>query len=247
MQSKQELAQIKPENTSTLLGLFSDDHMKYEAERGTTEEPSLTDMTVKALELLSTKEDGFFLMVEAARIDHAHHANKAAYAIMDTDALDKSVDAALKLLQGKGLLDETLIIVAADHSHVVTFSGQSARGTPVLGLVKDTQGQLKQGKDNKPYTLINYSNGPAAKLRKADPPMRRELSVMETMDINFLQPALFNRHDSSETHGGEDVSMYARGPGAHHFTGNMEQNAIFHAINKAADLGAQPYVIGTEE
>ena len=40
--------------------------------------------------------------------------------------------------------------------------------------------------------------------------------------------------------------MYARGPGAHYFSGNLEQNVIFHAINKAADLGAQPYVTGTE-
>lgn len=252
VQSKQELAQVTPENTATLLGLFSNGHMEYEAKRAaTTEEPSLTEMTVKAIELLSTHTEGFFLMVEAARIDHAHHENHAAMAIMDTNELDKSVETTLKLLQDKGLLEDTLVIVAADHSHVVTFSGQSARGTPVLGLITDAQGNVQQAKDNLPYPAINYTNGPAADAHELNSLLRRDLNQHNTTDIDFRQPALLNPkkkvEENSETHGGEDVSMHARGPGAQHFSGNMEQNAVFHAISKAAGFDAKPYVTSTED
>ena len=57
------------------LGLFSMSHMDYEVER-TSEQPSLAEMTRAALERLERAPDGFLLMVEGGRIDHAHHANR---------------------------------------------------------------------------------------------------------------------------------------------------------------------------
>ena len=58
-----------------------------------------------------------------------------------------------------------------------------------MGLVTDIKGNFKMGKDSKPYTAINYSNGPAAQIR-TDPKERRDLSNIDTTDIEFLQPAL---------------------------------------------------------
>jgi len=60
-----------------VLGLFDDDHMLYEHQRVNqtkTDEPSLADMTTKAIEVLSQNPKGFILMVEGGRIDHAAHA-----------------------------------------------------------------------------------------------------------------------------------------------------------------------------
>ena len=57
-----------------LIGLFASNYMSYENDRPTTE-PSIAEMTEKAIDLLSGNEDGFFIMVEAGNIDHAGHSN----------------------------------------------------------------------------------------------------------------------------------------------------------------------------
>ncbi|MGC4067132.1 MAG: alkaline phosphatase [Polyangiaceae bacterium] len=112
-----------------LLGLFERSHMEYEYDRPTDAggEPSLTEMTVKALELLNDatrrSRQGYFLMVEAGRIDHAHHAGNAWRAITDAEELDKAVGAAI----AKVNLSNTLILVTANHSHVFTMAGYPLR------------------------------------------------------------------------------------------------------------------------
>ncbi|MEL6529620.1 MAG: alkaline phosphatase, partial [Pseudomonadota bacterium] len=68
-----------------VLGLFSSSHMTYMAERDTTSaEPTLTAMTAQAIARLKNDPDGFYLMVESGRIDHAHHGGKAGWALEET-------------------------------------------------------------------------------------------------------------------------------------------------------------------
>lgn len=59
-----------------MLGLFASSHVAYEHDRVTEmeDEPSIMDMTKAAIELLSQNEEGYYLMVEAGRVDHANHA-----------------------------------------------------------------------------------------------------------------------------------------------------------------------------
>ena len=56
--------------------------MKYEYEREMDDplkgEPSLTEMTKTAIEMLSKNENGFFLMVEGAKIDKGHHEGRVS-------------------------------------------------------------------------------------------------------------------------------------------------------------------------
>ena len=54
-------------------GLLSYDHMAYEVERDPETEPSLIEMTLKAIDMLSRNPNGYFLLVEGGRIDHGHH------------------------------------------------------------------------------------------------------------------------------------------------------------------------------
>merc|ERR1711966_361849 len=71
---------VDTNQTSKLLGLFEPAHMQYEIDRAKPiypDEPSLEQMSIKALEVLRKNEKGFFLMIEAGRIDHAHHAGNA--------------------------------------------------------------------------------------------------------------------------------------------------------------------------
>ena len=102
--------------------------MQFEADRAQDpgKEPSLAEMTAFAMDRLSQKGTGYVLVVEAGRIDHAHHAGNAYRAMEDTVALDEAVALAVT----KSEESETLILVTADHSHTLTFAGYPTRGNP---------------------------------------------------------------------------------------------------------------------
>ena len=127
--------------------------MAHELDRddGPSGEPSLAEMTAKAIEVLSHNPNGYFLMVESGRIDHAHHLNNANRALVDTLALDEAISMALKLTQPS----HTLLVVTSDHSHVFTFGGFPKRGNHILGT--DSK---PSDVDSLPYTTLLYANGP---------------------------------------------------------------------------------------
>ena len=234
-------------NTKHVFGLFNESHMQYEADRinDIAGEPSLSQMTSKAIDILDNNENGFFLTVEAGRIDHAHHAGNAYNALNDTIELSNAVQVALD----KTSIEDTLIIVTADHSHVFTIAGYPKRGNPILGkvvAVGETEPSLAA--DNMPYTTVGYTNGGGfrdlgeetdAEVGYNFAPVtgRVDLTDIDTQRPGFHQEALVPL--SSETHAGEDVGVYAVGPGSHLVTGTNEQSFIFHVIDYAADLVKQ--------
>lgn len=230
-----------------LFGLFEASHMEYEADRSQDEggEPSLAQMTEAAIGLLAGRGEGFFLMVEAGRIDHGHHAGNAYRALTDTIALSEAVAVAQRLTDDA----DTLIIVTADHSHTLTISGYPVRGNPILGKVRLPNGEYARDANGRPYTTLGYANGPGA-LPASDIqaagvkrfphfpgsfddafPTRPDLLEVDTTDPLFLQEALVPL--STETHAGEDVPVYARGPGAAQVRGVIEQNRIYHLMRAA--------------
>ncbi|MDR8524672.1 alkaline phosphatase [Shewanella fidelis] len=223
---------IDVDATDHLLGLFNSSHMEYEADRldDTAGEPSLTEMTAKSIELLNKNEQGYLLIVESGRIDHAHHAGNAYRAMMDTVELSNAVRTAVENTNP----EETLIMVTADHSHVFTIAGYPKRGNPILGLVHGIDGNVSIAKDGKPYTTVGYTNGPGAVVG-----VRDDLSSVDTQDKEFKQQALIPT--SSETHAGEDITLHATGPGSDLVQGVIEQNVIYHIINQAQALGGSKY------
>ena len=94
-------------------------------------------MTTAALSVLTdlSNKNGFVLVVEGGRIDHAHHANYANRAMEETVAMHEAVQEALDYLERKDMLDETMIIVTSDHSHVMTMMGYAKRGTDIRGSI----------------------------------------------------------------------------------------------------------------
>ena len=205
----------------TILGLFTPNHMSYEADRDAAKEPSLAEMTAFTMEALAPREEGYVMMVEAGRVDHAHHGTNAYRALRDMQALNDAVEVAKTQAS-----EDTLIIVTADHSHVFTMGGYPVRGNPILGLVRNPDpiagGAAKdyaKAEDGKPYTTLGYHNGP--NIREADSPALSDNGVQAE---DYHQQTAVNLE--SETHAGEDVALYATGPGAARFRGVMEQDEI---------------------
>ncbi|GFU17927.1 alkaline phosphatase, tissue-nonspecific isozyme [Trichonephila clavipes] len=87
--------------------------------------------------------------------------------------------------------------------------------------------------DNMPYTTLLYANGPG--YNRNFPTGRENLSSTDTEDINYVQQSAVPRR--WDTHGGEDVPVYAHGPMAHLFRGVLEQTYIPHAMAYAACIG----------
>jgi alkaline phosphatase len=241
---RRALQAIKPTASTRLLGLFADDHLAYETDRlKQTSQPSLSEMVSKAIDVLASNPKGYFLMVEAGRIDHAHHAGNAYRALAETVALSDAVKQALTKIN----LDETLIIVTADHSHTMSLSGYAKRGNPVLDkVVLPGQDAPALAFDQQPYTAINYING-QGHIDPADKPGHNDkalpvlntgrntnLTTINTQHPDFHQQALIPLHQ--ETHAGEDVQIFADGPRAHYFHSVQDQSYIFYVMKDALGL-----------
>ncbi|CAB3227253.1 unnamed protein product [Arctia plantaginis] len=220
---RQQLMNIDVKKYDSMLGLFSPDHMPYHLE-AEEDDPSLSEMTQKAIQMLSRSENGFFLFIEGGRIDTAHHETKARKALDETVEFAKAVEAALRMVD----TEETLVVVTSDHSHTMTYSGYSKRGSDILGL-----SNKMNASDHLPFTTLSYANGPGYKAEINN--MRHNPILDDLNNVDYTYPSLVPT--VRETHGGEDVAVFAKGPWSHLFTGNYEQNYLPHAIAYAACIG----------
>ena len=224
--TQSDLAKIE---SGKVLGLFSaKSHLDYELDRvakgAANTQPSLSEMTAKAIDLLSQNSQGYFLMVEGGRIDHALHATNAKRSLTDAVALDEAVKTAL----GKVDLSDTLIVVTADHDHTMTINGYSAKGNPVLDLVKNGDGSTQNDVDGKPFTTLVFGNGP----NRAD--LRPTLTSNQVMGDDYLQETGVKL--GSETHGGGDVMLFAGGAGSGRFKGTLDNTLVFGKLREALGL-----------
>lgn len=249
--NRDQMLDIEPGDVDHLLALFEESHMEYEHDRSadTGGEPSIAEMTGKAIDLLN-EHDEWFLHVESGRIDHAHHATNPYRALDDTIAFAEAVQTAIEKAD-----DETLIIVTADHSHVFTIAGYPKRGNPILGLVVPVDGtEPATALDGWPYTTLGYTNGRG--FRALNPSNsaddiynvpefgsgRVDLTGVDTEAAGFHPEVLVPM--GSETHSGEDVAIYAMGPGAENVRGVMEQSFIYHVMVEAASADLRNVIFG---
>ncbi len=108
-ETAEEMKKVQGEK---ILGIFNQGYMNFEIDRKGSTEPSLAEMTAKAIGVLSKKEQGFFLMVEGGRIDHAAHYYDIGSVIFDTLAFDEAVKVAYDFQKGN---PDTLLIITSDH------------------------------------------------------------------------------------------------------------------------------------
>ena len=204
---------------SKILGLFSPGMMAYEAQRGDDKwgEPSIAKMTELAIEILSKNPNGFFLMVEGGRIDHASHGNQAYLAVTDLLAFD----AALKVAKDKTDPGKsTLIVVTADHE----TGGLSINGYPSIDIGGERL--FTESSSNSAPHILTFATGPGADGGRNGDKKRS--------DPTYRQPSVFDA--SSAAHTGVDVAAWASGPGAEVFRGTMENSEVGLRIIEALGL-----------
>lgn len=218
-----ELAALDPTASERLLGVFAPDNMPYAGiKTGPGAPPSLTQMTLRAIEVLKHRPHGYFLVVEGGNIDKAHHRNDPLNALQETAELAQTVGAAMAAVDRT----DTLIIVTADHSHGLVISGYPPRATPILGDVPRVGGEARAA-DGLAYGVLSYASGPGGG-RAAG-----HASDREDHRAQALVPM------ASAAHSGEDVPVYAGGPGAQFVRGVVDQTYIFQVILRALGLGAE--------
>ncbi len=227
-----------------VLGLFAADHMDYEIDR--TDQPSLAEMTRTALALLGGDADGFFLMVEGSRIDHAAHANDPVGHVHDILAYDQAVRVALDFARADG---HTLVLSVADHETggmTLGRDGVYAWDPAVLARVRASADRMAK--------LIGEG-------QRADDVLRAfaavdSLSAAERTAIERSGPGPFTvARDraigeavsrrarigwTTGGHTGIDVGLYAFGPGTAAFHGAMEIDAVGRTLADVLGLDLAP-------
>jgi alkaline phosphatase len=221
-----------------VLGLFSASHMSYEINRDLADQPSLAEMTAKALDLVDDDEDGYFLMVEASRIDHAGHSNDAAAHLHDILAYNEAVAVALEKARTDG---NTLFVSVSDHETggmSLGIDGVYAWDPAALGRVQAShrvildealssvtiEGEsvpVIQPSVIQAQTGIELSNEDIAQLRS---------NVDDRGALESLLSDMISRATrvgwTTTGHTAIDVNLYAYGPGANRFTGNHDNTFV---------------------
>jgi len=242
MENRTELMNLDMEKTTSVLGIFTHSYLTWDhLVNDTNEKPRLEDMAVQAVNFLEKKagEQGYFIMIEGGKIDQAHHNGRAVTALSETLAFDKAIDEVMKIVD----LHDTLVIVTADHAHTMSVGGYTGRQADITGVVIEADGlpDLTDDNNDNTFTVLSYGNGPGfmqynttgtGDYTNID---RHPMEVNETADLEHKQDSAAPL--SSETHGGDDVGIWAAGPMAHLFHGVHEQSYIAHVMSYAACIG----------
>ncbi|MFM9000715.1 MAG: alkaline phosphatase [Opitutia bacterium] len=236
---------------SPALGLFSKSHVPFEVDRlndpaVAAQTPTLAEMTEAALRRLSAGPDGFFLMVEGARIDHACHGNDPVGAILDQVAFDAAIATVLKFVESS---PDTLVIITADHGTggmqlngmgSEDFAGKAPayQGTTEafrrlmkFNRSQEVLGRLTKGLDPKKFlaaaqaaTGLEFPSADAAK-------------VVSLKGLNEVLPKYVGVSWTSKNHTADPVEFAAYGPGASLFQPFQRNDEVHARVLRAAGIG----------
>jgi alkaline phosphatase len=241
-----------------LLGLFADSHMAYEIDRDPADEPSLAEMTTKAIDLLDDDPDGFFLMIEGSRIDHAGHGNDAAGHLHDILAFQDAVQAALAFAEADG---ETLVVVTSDHETGGLTLGAKVNGESLYtwkpevldqvqashgAILREVQRRLREPNASaaitaytasvftgvmKEWAGITLDDDEAVRLAEAVDDDRQAADVLADV---IAERAVIGW--TTNGHTAVDVNLYAYGPGRDAFVGHYDNTYVGKTLAELWDM-----------
>ncbi|KKH50690.1 alkaline phosphatase [Methanosarcina sp. 1.H.A.2.2] len=229
-------------------GLFAKSHMESDINRPllAPEEPSLAEMTEKAIELLSQDKDGFFLMVEGSQVDWADHSNDPIYAVTSFLAFDEAVKVAVDFAEKDG---HTLVLAFPDHNTggmiIGSYSDSEYTSTTVKDVIKPLKGmklnspgvEAKIGKDLSPKNIKTQLKTWWG-IDATDEDITEILELYNDgkgLSLDYAISEVISRNHTVigwTTHGhcGEDVPLWAYGPDSP--AGHMDNTEIAEYVAK---------------
>lgn len=233
-----------------VLGLFASGHLDYEIDRDPRSQPSLAEMTERALQLLSASEQGFFLMVEGGRIDHAGHENDPIAHLHDIEAFDATVERALAFARAQG---DTLVLSTSDHetgglSLSADVDGEALNDwrPAVLNACRSSAGAIAERLISGDDVLLVFSQEARIGDLTDD-----ELDLLSD-DVGFFSEsrsraatvaavcAVINRRAglswATTGHTAVDVPVFAYGPGAAGFSGHHDNTELCDRLAMLLDV-----------
>ena len=246
LRNRTELLGLNGINGRRLLGIFCQDHLPYAVDRprgGLTAQaiPSLTEMMAGALDCLRGGEKGFFLQVEAGRVDHAGHANDAAAILRDQLEFDECIAQALAFQEEE---PETLILITTDHGcggaqlngigpGYLDSGPALSRLTPMTRSFEGLYREIREGGDLQTLLARHLQiDLPASEAEELHARVVQEQisSLAFCQRMGQLVAPRTAVGWTSQSHTAEHVEFTACGPGAEAFSGYVQNAAIFHQL-----------------
>ncbi|VDL62477.1 unnamed protein product [Nippostrongylus brasiliensis] len=215
-----------------LLGVFSEQHLPYYLNQlvdGQQTAPRLHEMTQKAIRHLQKDNDGFFLVVEGGLIDMAEHINQMHLAFAEMYEFEEAIRTAREMTN----LNDTLIIVTADHGHALTLPGYVPKTDSIFESFKISEGGANVAEYYVPTMFFATGPGYANGFQMHDgvatgQPLYRQRSAIPTK-YGF--------------HGGEDVGIWADGPFSELFSSTIENTEVAYLMKFLLCAGTADYSI----
>ncbi len=232
-------------NESPILGLFSRDHMAFEIDRETTKQPSLEEMSLKAIGLLKGSEEGFFLMIEASRIDHAGHDNDIAAHIGDILAYDEMLSSVLRFAD---IDRETLLVSVADHETGGLSVGRKVGTSSTKNWLPDELRNVTASLDfmeaeasrtNNPDSVWAAETGfefTAEERARLEEAKSSEVYGAASNTVGAIIAERSLTGWTTDGHTGVDVTLGAFGVGSSRFKGSIKNHDVGRFLAKAMDF-----------
>jgi len=212
------------------------------------QEPTLPEMTSKALELLAKKgslkdqgsSKGFYLQIEGALIDKRSHANDAAQTLGEMKAFDDAVKVAKEFAAKDG---NTLVIVTADHEcagfNIIekgSFTNAESTAPPAnvdSGNTANNSTPTRPRNALDPTRSTGIINGAGAANSKNFAPATFRIPSDPAGVVDGSPEAGLWLTYLSGNHTGADVPVYAYGPGSDQLQGTIDNIALFGIVGHA--------------
>jgi alkaline phosphatase len=233
-----------------LLGLFSKSHIPFEIDRLNSAElrastPTLSEMTKVALQRLGSAPEGFFLMVEGGRIDHAAHANDGAAAIREQVAFDETIATVLAFVDKN---PDTLLIITTDHGtggfnvnglgneDFLTIAPAYVESTPAFDRLTGFTSSLELLKaETKGFSTKDFVAA-AEKVTGLSFKSEDRAKIISTKTLSEALMKYTSIGWTSNNHTGEMVEFCTYGPGSQLFTPHLRNDQVHAKILQATGV-----------
>ncbi len=211
-----------------LLGLFAPSTMDFEIDRDSSMEPSLSDMTRKAMSILSEEAGGFFLMIETEGTDDGGHYQDGAALAREMESFDDVFRQVIEFVENDG---NTLVIALSDHDTGGLGVGRNGsynwHAGNLSGVVRSTrwmQRRVREGQD--PFDVFRESTG----ISDLNADEHSQIAAVKNGQVQRVFARILSDRAgigwSTTGHTEADVFLYSHGPGSEYFRGHLQNYEV---------------------